>query len=269
MSVYSTGQLGSSNPYRYADANLSKVGLKCPDIVFEFIQRGTSYEDYFKENGWKEATFSLAKVVGVGLTLFSGLKAAEHNSKVPANAPEEMMKVHDYEGGEIEIKVINHPEARLANAWGGLALTLGIASAVGLTSNIIAYFQDLDLSDLFFDVSQKFESSNPILKLIAPEFDQWRINKMKKNLFSNPAHWQVHIELSQMKCELTKDFRLFPVVAHCGHKFDWRSIRCYQLKAISPLECPQCEQKPNYNLHSLQFDHPLFNRIQSLIQNLK
>lgn len=242
------------------------------EVVLKYIKKDATYKNYLANGGWCDFLIVGAKAAGVALTVVSSVKSIQHYQQIPSDAPTKTVKVCD-DGVWYDVTVIDHPEARLHEAWALGAITAGVVTTGGILGHgIYALSKDTNLT-AFFSLPERdilgSETTNCALTLISPEFHEWKIKTMKKKLSSNPPNWQNHERLSTMVCPISNDFMLFPVQDSCRHphRFDYRSIRAYQLNpnTASPLTCP-ISGAPNALLET-QFDVGTFNEIQGIIGN--
>lgn len=248
-------------------------------IVLRYIQRNVTYANYLKCNGWQDGIILAAKVAGTAITIASGIKAAKHASRIPKDAPTKIVEISPFEDGStMKVTVVDHPEAYSAGNWAAISAFAGIVTIGGIVGHgIYALLKDINL-DLFFTATEKelLESTttNFGIRLLSPDFHEWKITQMRTNLSSNPPNWQNHKELSKMVCRISGDFMLFPVKDKCpggGHPFDYRSIRAYQLNCIKPeeaLQCPVSTIKPNKGLSEITFDKTRFDEIQRILREI-
>lgn len=237
------------------------------EIVMQYVQRGTYYKDYIKEGGWKDFIVISAKIAGVALTIASGVKAGIHASRIPANAPTKVITITDENGNQIEVTVIDHPEATKRNIWAAVAAAAGTVTVVGIVAHgLLQLFDDVDLG-LFLTSEKDWIKIPHGIGIVSPDFEKWKMRKIRTNLLFSPPNWRQHPELSKKVCRISNDFILFPVKGKCGHTVDYRSFRARALnkRYPSPLECPICLKKPNLNLSILKFDKREFDSIQGLI----
>lgn len=244
---------------------------KTRELVLRYIERGTKYRDYIKGGGWGDYVIVAAAALGVAITIASGVRAGVHSARIPKDAPTKTVTVTDEYNHEYEVTVIDHPEARCTEAWATTAALVGAVTVAGIVGRgIYVSLQNIDL-DLFFTATQKDiigdVKLNIFKRVISPNFNEWKAEMLKRNLSSNPPNWDTDPILSTMICPISGDFMYFPVVDSCGHHFDFRSLRAYQLNPTTarPLECPISTTKPNRGLAQIKFDKAQFDRIQSII----
>jgi hypothetical protein len=242
------------------------------EIVLKYVQQGTSYKDYLKNGGWKDFIVIGAKLAGVAITIASGVKAGIHASRIPPDAPKKTITCTDEEGREYELTIIDHPEATKAAVYTGVSVSVGTVTLIAIAPSIFRLLKNVDL-DTFFSTPEentRIKTTSSLKKIASPNFDAWKITHMKNNLTSNPNNWQQHEELSKKICPISRELMLFPVKDKCGHYFDYRSIRGYQLNSEiqNPLECPISTVKPNFALAQIRFDKVEFDRIQGIIRQM-
>lgn len=225
------------------------------DIVLRYVaNRETSYKDYLKAGGWQDVLISGAQATGFGITVGLGIKSAIHASRIPPNAPKD------------------HPEAKKAAICAISSMTLGVVTLSATAYRIASMLDKISIHLFFSAVEEDIigAKTTPLaLKILSPNFHNWKLSKMKQNLISNPPNWQENENLKKMVCPLSEDFMMFPVKDKCGHLFDYRSVIAYQLdpNTSKPLECPISCKKPNNGLLILSFDMEKFRYIQSHIHN--
>jgi|GEM_PF-3442827 len=245
---------------------------KSREIILKYIQKNTSYLDYVKDGGWQDIVILSAKLAGIAITIASGIEAGIHAANIPPDAPTKTEKRIDEWGNEYEVTYIDHPEADKARAWTCAAIATGSMTLLSFSHDMYKMLQNIDL-DLFFSATEKdvlgSVSTNFGYKIISPDFHKWRIAKMRAQLTSNPPHWRQNPLLNNMICPISGSFMLFPVKDKCGHYFDFRSLRAYQLNPNTqhPCECPISSKKPNVGLTDLQFDKARFDAIQASIHS--
>ncbi len=241
-------------------------------VICKYVQKETSYKDFIKSGGWKDFVIVSAKLAGLALTVGAGIKASIHYSRIPEDAPTKKITVRDPESDtSYEVTAYDHPEMDQVNSWCTVCALAGTITVCGIVGHgLYSLLKEVEIEHFFSKTEQELvEASEPnwAFKGIHPEFYEWKMNKMKENLCSNPPNWQEHPELQKMICPLSNDFMLFPVKDRCGHYFDYRSIRAHQLQSSSqPLICPISKRKENKGLSQLEFDKSRFDFIQRCLR---